>query len=213
MSPEAFVVAGTDTGVGKTVAAAALLLALDGRYWKPVQTGAGEGSDTDAVRRMTGLPAERFLPEVYRFRAPLSPHRAAELEGLPIDPERLAGLPAGERPLVVELAGGLLVPWTRDFLQIQALERWGAPVVLAARTTLGTINHSLLALETLRRREIRLAGLLFSGEENANNERTILEFSKAPPLGRLPRLERLDPASLRAAARGLDLRPLGLAYA
>ncbi|HVE12091.1 MAG TPA: dethiobiotin synthase [Elusimicrobiota bacterium] len=206
--PEAFVVAGTDTGVGKTVFAAGLVQALDGCYWKPVQSGLEE-VDSETVRRLSGLSAERVLSERYRLSRPLSPHRAAELDGTSVDPARLARLPDTDRPLVVELAGGLLVPLTRSVLQIDLLAGWGAPVILCARTALGTINHSLLSLEALRARRATVAGIAFIGDANEDSERTICDLARVPRLGRLPRLAELDARTLRAAfAAGFRLDQL-----
>jgi len=197
---ETIVVAGTDTSIGKTVFAAALTRALDGCYWKPVQSGVDEdgGTDTSRARRLSGLPEDRFLPEAYRLNSPLSPDRSAELDGVTIEEHRLA-LPSCERPLVVELAGGLLVPLSEHRLQIDVVSSWGAAVVLCARTSLGTINHTLLSVEALRRRDIPLLGLAFIGEANDATEASILRFSRARRLGRLPLLARLDPASLGEA--------------
>ncbi|KPG02223.1 dethiobiotin synthetase [Rhodopseudomonas sp. AAP120] len=192
------IVTGTDTGVGKTVFAAALAGALDADYWKPVQAGLDDGTDRDSVLQLSGLPEARLLPEAYRLNTPASPHLAAELDGITIDPERLV-LPRTERPLVIEGAGGLLVPLTRTLLTIDVFARWQAPVVLCARTTLGTINHTLLSVEALRARHIPLLGIAFIGDENAESERVIGDFSGAKRLGRLPHLLTLDAAALRAA--------------
>ncbi|RWF14555.1 MAG: ATP-dependent dethiobiotin synthetase BioD, partial [Mesorhizobium sp.] len=145
------VVTGTDTGIGKTVFAAGLAGLLDGVYWKPVQAGIDEGTDSETVSRLAGLSAERVLPEAWRLTEPLSPHRAAELDGVEIDTRALV-LPATDRPLVVEGAGGLMVPVNRRALYIDIFARWRAPVVLCARTGLGTINHTLLSIEALRAR-------------------------------------------------------------
>lgn len=194
MSAEAFVVAGTDTGIGKTVFSAALTLALDAVYWKPVQSGLP--GDTETVKSLTGLPDERFLPEAYRLKTPCSPHRAAEIDGHSIDPLKLA-LPRIERRLVVELAGGLLVPYSKALLQIEVAAGWKAPVVLCARTALGTINHTLLSLEALRARRVPVLGVAFIGEPDEAAERAVVDHSGARRLGRLPRLKRLDPVSLR----------------
>jgi len=121
------VIAGTDTDVGKTVVSALVTQGLGARYWKPVQSGLADGSDSERVRQLLALPAERILPEAYRFQAPVSPHWAAELEGARIDPAALA-LPPGEGPLVVECAGGLMVPLRRDgataWMQIDQLPCW-----------------------------------------------------------------------------------------
>lgn len=199
------VVSGTDTGIGKTIFSAALVGALDGCYLKPVQSGLEEETDSETVLRLSGLPADRVLPERYRLRTPASPHLAAELDGAAIDPASLV-LPRIDRPLVVEGAGGLLVPLTRELLTIDVFARWGAPVVLCARTALGTINHTLLSIEALRARGIPLLGIAFLGDENIDTERTITAFGGARRLGRLPRLDPLTSATLAAAfARAFDV--------
>src|ERR1700755_1911685 len=128
-------VTGTDTNVGKTVFCAGLTRLLDGCYWKPVQSGLEGESDSDAVRRLSGLPSERILPEAWRLKTPASPHWSAELDGVSIDAERLQP-PTVSRPLIIEGAGGLMVPLNRKCLTIELLARWQAPTVLCARTTL-----------------------------------------------------------------------------
>lgn len=197
----AVVVTGTDTGIGKTVFAAALAAALGAYYWKPVQAGIEGETDSDVVRRLSGLPPDHVLPEVYRLTTPASPHLAAERDGIEIDVERLVELPATPQaaPLVVEGAGGLLVPLTRRTLQIELFARWHLPVALVAATRLGTINHTLLSIEALKRREIPLLGVAFVGDENADSERVIVEMGEVRRLGRLPRLDPLDAPALRAA--------------
>jgi dethiobiotin synthetase len=192
------IVTGTDTGIGKTVFAAALAAALDGFYWKPIQAGVEEETDSAAVLRLSGLAPERILPEAYRLRTPASPHLAAERDGIVIDPDRLV-LPATDRPLVAEGAGGLRVPLTRQVTYIDVMARWKAPVVLCARTTLGTINHSLLSIDALRARDVAIAGIVFIGDENQDSERIIAELGGVRHLGRLPHLDPLTGASLRSA--------------
>ncbi len=192
-----FIISGTDTGIGKTAAAAMLTLGLDAHYWKPIQSGTEDGTDTATVKALTGLPDDRFLPEAYVLTEPLSPHRSAELDGVTIDLDRLA-LPQVDGPLIVEGAGGLMVPVTRHLLQIDLFRRWGAPVILCTRTGLGTINHTLLSVEALRARGIALHGILFIGDDNPDNIRTIADRSGATVLGRLPWLDRVDAAGLGA---------------
>ncbi len=201
MPAKALILAGTDTGVGKTVVSAMLTLALNAAYWKPIQSGSKEGTDSRTIAELTGLGPDRIFPERYLLKEPLSPHRAAELDGVSIDPDALGEIPESPRPLIIEAAGGLLVPITRSTLQIDLFPSWGAPVVLVARTSLGTINHSLLSIEALRRRDIPLLGVVFAGEANADNERTIAESSGARRLGRLPRLEKLGPKELLSVFR------------
>lgn len=190
------IVTGTDTGVGKTVFAAGLTAALQAAYWKPIQSGLdGEESDSDTARR---LGVGKILPEAYRLTDPLSPHRAAELDGVEIDPARLK-LPDLDGYLVVEGAGGLLVPVTRSLLLADLFACWGAPAVLVARTALGTINHSLLSVEAMRARSIPILGIAFVGEANEDNETTICRLADVKRLGRLPRLDPLNAHKLAEA--------------
>jgi dethiobiotin synthetase len=192
------IVTGTDTGIGKTVFSAGLAGALGAIYWKPIQSGLLEETDTETVLRLSGLDAKQILPEAYRLKTPASPHLAAAIDNIVIDSDRLA-LPRVDRPLVVEGAGGLLVPLTRDVTYIDVMAKWGAPVVLCARTSLGTINHSLLSLEALRARGIPVLGIAFIGDENAESERIIVEMSGIRRLGRLPHLLQLTCETLRGA--------------
>jgi dethiobiotin synthetase len=200
------VVCGTDTDVGKTVVSALLVQGLGARYWKPVQCGLEEGEgDRDRVQRWLGLPQERILPEAYRFQAPVSPHWACQLEGAAeIDPEQL-NLPTAEGPLVVETAGGLLVPLRMDLLQIDLLHRWGLPVLLVARSGLGTLNHTLLSLEALHQRQIPVAGVLLNGEPHPNNASTLATLGGVPLLGCLAPLRAITPQELEKQWQGLEL--------
>jgi len=192
------IVTGTDTDIGKTVFAAALVGALGASYWKPVQAGLEDGSDAGTVARLGGLASERILPEAYRLQTPCSPHRAAEIDGVEIEIDRLA-LPAVDGPLIVEGAGGVLVPITRHLLFADLFARWAQPVVLVARTGLGTINHSLLSIEALRSRGVPILGIAFVGDAVEDSEATIAQIGGVKRLGRLPRLTPLDAATLRAA--------------
>jgi dethiobiotin synthetase len=197
------VIAGTDTDVGKTVFAAALAGALGAHYWKPVQAGFDpfEGKmdgDADRAARRGGIPADRVLHEIHRLNTPCSPHLAAEIDGVTIDPATLA-IPEVDGPLVIEMAGGLMVPLTRDTTFLDVIARWQVPVVLVARTALGTINHSLLSISALRQRGIPLTGVAFTGEANADSERTICEMGQVRRLGRLDPLDPLDADTLAAA--------------
>ncbi|MCH4893924.1 ATP-dependent dethiobiotin synthetase BioD [Sphingomonas sp. SFZ2018-12] len=191
------VVTGTDTDVGKTMVAAMLVQALGALYWKPVQSGLADGSDSDRVAALTGVAHDRILPEAYRLTEPLSPHRAAELDGVTIDAARL--VPPPHDPLVIEGAGGALVPVTRDLLYADLFARWALPVVIVARTALGTINHSLLTIEALRARAVPILGIAFNGDANADNEATICAIGGVRRLGRLPRLNAPSPDALAQA--------------
>ena len=193
-----FIITGTDTGIGKTMFAAALTQALGGVYFKPVQSGLDGETDSEAARRLGGLTASQILPERYRLHMPLAPHRAAELDHVEIDPDKLVPPQTG-RPLIIETAGGLMVPITRRHLSIDLMARWNGAVILCARTGLGTINHSLLSLEALRARKIPVLGIAFIGEANEDSERTIAEFGQVRRLGRLPLLDPPGAEALAAA--------------
>jgi dethiobiotin synthetase len=193
-----FVITGTDTGIGKTVFASALAGALGAAYWKPVQSGLETETDSEMVARLAELPASRILPEAYRLATPVSPHLAAENDGVTIDIDAVTP-PLPACPLVIEGAGGLLVPLNRSTLTIDVFARWGSPVILCARTALGTINHTLLSLEALASRRITLLGIAFIGDDRRDTQQTIAAFSGAKILGRLPVLDPLTPHALRQA--------------
>jgi len=191
------------------VFAAGLAGALGSSYWKPVQAGLEGATDTARVAALSGLPSAKLLPEAYRLRTPCSPHRAAELDGIEIDTDRLTPRPI-EGLLVIEGAGGVLVPVTRDTLFADLFARWGLPVVLVARTGLGTINHSLLSIEALNARAVPLLGIAFIGDAQEDSEAIIAERGKVRRLGRLPQLAPLDRASLRQAfAANFNLADFG----
>lgn len=192
----ALLVTGTDTGVGKTVFAAGLAAFLGASYWKPVQAGLGEETDSETAARLGGLPTGRVLPEAYRLRTPASPHLAARIDGVAIDPERLT-IPRVPGALVVEGAGGLMVPLTANLTYLDIFARWRAPTILCARTRLGTINHTLLSLDALRRRAVPVLGVAFIGEDEPETEAIIAGMGRVRILGRLPILEPLGPEALR----------------
>ncbi len=188
-------ICGTDTDVGKTVVSALVVQGLGAHYWKPVQSGLEGGGDRGRVAALLKLPPGRQIPEVYRLQMAVSPHWAAEREDVSIEPERLA-LPEVPGPLVVETAGGLLVPLRRDSLQIEQVRRWGLPVLLVARSGLGTLNHTLLSLEALRSRSIPVLGLVLNGPLHPDNPRTLEAIGGVPVLAELPPLEPLDAEGL-----------------
>ena len=204
MSPR-FVVSGTDTGIGKTIFSAALTHALQAYYWKPVQSGLDEETDSEVVARLGGAYRASILPEAYRLKMPASPHLSARLENVTIDPERLIP-PETDGPLVIEGAGGLLVPLTDKLLFADIFARWRIPLILCARTSLGTINHTLLSLEALRQRAIPVHGVVFIGDENRENQRIIADIGGVRSLGRMPRLPEMSAETLHQTfAQQFDL--------
>lgn len=194
------IVTGTDTGIGKTVFAAGLTAALNARYWKPVQSGLEEATDSETVHALTGAT---ILPEAYRLTLPASPHLSAEDIGIEIAPDRLA-LPQSNGPVVVEGAGGVMVPLTRRLFFLDMMAQWQAPVILVARTALGTINHTTLSLMALRNAGCDVVGVAFVGEAEPEVEQTIVQMCDIAHLGRLPRLDPLTPQTLSAAFTAID---------
>jgi dethiobiotin synthetase len=186
-----FVVSGTDTDIGKTVFAAGLCGFLGLRYWKPVQCGLP--GDRETVAALAGVET---LPEAYRLNMPAAPHQAAAAQGIAIDP---ASLNPPDGPLAIEGAGGLMVPLNRETLFIDVFARWQIPLVLCARTALGTINHTLLSIAAVRARAIPLQGVAFIGEANEESESIIAKLGQVKRLGRLPHLPALTRESLAAA--------------
>ena len=197
-----FFVTGTDTGIGKTVLSALLVAALDGVYWKPVQTGVMEGTDRESVRVWAGVSEEQLFPERYQFDPPVSPHLAARLAGVRIsldtiefpalatDPSRL------DSTWIVEGAGGAMVPLNERDLMVDLMRHLGLPVVVAARTALGTINHTLLTLSALRAGGLTVRGVVMIGAENIENRCAIEKYGSASVIGHIPILERIDRAAL-----------------
>ncbi len=187
------VIAGTDTNIGKTICSALLMSVLKGTYFKPVQSGCAEENDTKIVKRLSELDDNHFLQEKYLLKASLSPHKAAESENIIIEDKELI-LPEKVKfnPLIIELAGGLMVPVNRQTLFIDIIKNWDAQVILCARTSLGTINHTLLSIEALKAKNINLAGIVFIGEKNLDNQRTIIQFSKAKKIGNIPVLKTIN---------------------
>lgn len=198
MTAPRIVVTGTDTGIGKTVFAAGLAGLLGADYWKPVQAGLDGETDSETVARLARAGGDRIHAEAFRLKLPASPHFAAASEGIAIEPDTLEP-PATRRPLVIEGAGGVLVPLTETTTFADLFARWGYPVVLCARTALGTINHTLLSLEALRRRGVPVLGVAFIGEAEAETERILVAMGGVPSLGRLPRLQPLSADTLAVA--------------
>ena len=198
--PRGVFVTGTDTNVGKTVVSACLVAAWEAMYWKPVQTGLAEDpGDTATVMRLAALPPDRIVPPAYAFRAPLSPHAAAAAERATIELEAIS-FPPARRLVVVEGAGGILVPLNRTTLMIDLMRRLDLPAVLVARSTLGTINHTLLSLGALRARQIPVLGVVMSGPPDAGNRRAIEQFGRTRVIAELPHTAPLDAAALSSLA-------------
>jgi dethiobiotin synthetase len=200
-------VTATDTSVGKTVTSAALLHRYRSarlRYWKPIQTGIEQDDDTAQVRELAGCRDDEILPVGIRLPNLVSPHLAAERSGMTISLQRLrAVLPHDDSVRwIVEGAGGVLVPINSRDLMVDWMRALGLPVLVAARSRLGTINHTLLTLEALRSRSLRVAGVLMIGERNQANRAAIEHYGQVPVVGEMPVFSALDAASLAQWAIG-----------
>lgn len=194
------VIVGTDTDVGKTVLSSLMMAQRkEFYYWKPIQSGLTTETDSEVVKRQSCCNDERILPEAYRLTEPLSPHLSARIDGLEINESSL--IPPLKEHLLIESAGGVLVPINDKTLQIDILARWGYPVVIASRTALGTINHTLLTIEALRKRSIQILGIVMTGKRNEHTEQAISYYGSVEILGRIPPLEVITADSLRTVYR------------
>jgi dethiobiotin synthetase len=204
---QGFFVTGTDTDVGKTVVAAWLVARLGACYWKPVQAGTHPETDSVTVRRLSGAAPDRILPEAYMLAEPMAPHEAARREGIAIDMAKLVPPPC-HRPLVAEGAGGLMVPLNEQSYVIDLARELDLPLILVARSTLGTINHTLLSLEAIRRRGLPLAGVVMNGPETPHNRAAIERYGRVEVIAEIPWLDQVTPEALMAIEPEIDLAKL-----
>jgi dethiobiotin synthetase len=179
-----YVVTGIGTDVGKTVVSAIIAQALEADYWKPIQSGELENSDSHKIDRLTNDNVH-ILSERYRLTEPLSPHASAAIDGVHLQLSELT-LPETNRNLLVEGAGGLMVPINDTDLLIDAFKKWNLPVIIVSRHYVGSINHTILTIEALQNRGIAIKGLVFVGDENKATESFILNHTNVPFLMRIP---------------------------
>lgn len=177
------IVTGCSTNVGKTLTSAILVTALQGDYWKPVESGTADESDTLTVQKLSSTEGVIHAPS-YRMHSPLSPHHVARLENITIRTENITP-PQTNRPLIIETAGGILVPLNDKTLTLDLFSTWNALWVVVSRNYLGSINHTLLTIETLKQREVKIGGIIFNGEPNPDSESAIVDFAQLPCLGRI----------------------------
>ena len=197
------VVAGIGTEVGKTVVSAMLCSAFGLDYWKPVQAGSLEHTDSDTVRSL--VPGCRVFPERYRLSEPMSPHAAAAIDGVSISMDELTA--PDSSGLLIELAGGVMVPLASDLLNIDVVETLGFPVVLVASYYLGSINHTLLSIDALTSRGVSLAGLVFSGTANPQTRAVIVEYSGIEPLADVAQMPKVTRENVQTYGRELRKHP------
>lgn len=205
---ERIFITGIGTGVGKTVTSACVVEALQADYWKPVQTGLTEGTDTDTVKSLISNPVSVCHREAYCLEAPASPHLAARLEDVNINVKRILELAHSIQPsnrsLVIEGAGGLMVPLTEQVFTIDFIQQLEAKVIIVAQNYLGSINHALLTAQVLKQRAIPVLGWIFSGEYHSN-ETEVIGWSGYPLLGRIPHTALVDRAFVKEQAEKLSL--------
>ena len=199
-----FIICGTDTDIGKTLISSFFVRGLQSFYWKPIQSGIGTETDSQSILRLSGIKKEKILKEAYIFNKPVSPHWAAEIDGKKID-INLLKLPSIDGSLVVETAGGLMVPITRNILQIDQIKEWNLPVIIVCRSSLGTLNHTLLTIEALKNRNIKILGLIVNGEKHLDNPKTLREFSKLPIIAEFPKISNIDKNNLDKLWRELNI--------
>lgn len=196
--PERFFITGTDTGVGKTVVAAALVRALSGAYFKPVQSGLDTVTDTETVKALTGLPDSHFFPETYRLNAPLSPHLSARLDNVSIDIEDIVLPDHSPFPhLIVEGAGGVMAPLNDTRFILDLMVGLDIPVLLVARSGLGTLNHTLLSLTMMRQHGLDVFGVVMNGPLNPGNREAIEHFGKVSVIAEIPPVEMPSPDHMK----------------
>lgn len=196
MPPRIFVT-GTDTGIGKTLVSALLVAGMGAEYWKPIQCGLEEIPDREWVIQKTSMPEWKAHEEAYRLKHPLSPHAAARLERITIDLETITLPSSSSGPLVVEGAGGIMVPLNNHQYMLDLMKRLALPVLLVTSSRLGTINHTLLSLEMLRLHGLEILGVAINGPRDAVNREAIHDYGKARILAEVEPMEKINPDTLR----------------
>ncbi|MFC1868345.1 dethiobiotin synthase [Thermodesulfobacteriota bacterium] len=196
--PDRLFITGTGTGIGKTVISAILMAGLRGIYWKPVQSGLDDITDTEWVRDKTGLPETHFRPETYRLQLPLSPHASAAHDGVRIDLEAFQRPQMEKRDhLIIEGAGGIMVPLNECCFMTDLMKKLESPILLVSSSSLGTINHTLLSLEQLKRKGLEVMGVVMNGPKNSINRKAIEDYGRIPVLAEIEPLQVINPQSLK----------------
>ena len=200
-----FIICGTDTDIGKTLISSFFVRGLNSFYWKPIQSGIELQTDSQTVEKLAQVSKEKIIKEAYVFTKPLSPHWAAEIDQKIINFDKLR-LPKVQDSLIVETAGGLMVPITRNFLQIDQIKQWNLPVILVCKSSLGTLNHTLLSIEALKRRNIEIFGLVVNGEKHLDNPKTLVDFSGIPLIAEFPYIPKVDSNNLDILWKELNIK-------
>jgi dethiobiotin synthetase len=194
-----YIIAGIGTEIGKTFISSILTEALQADYWKPIQSGALDFTDSDTVRSLIFNDKTVFYPEAYRLNQPMSPHAAAAIDGIEIELSKFQ-LPQTDKHLIVELAGGIMVPLNDRETNLDLIKKLNIPVILVSKNYLGSINHTLLSAEILKMNNIQVKGLIFNGEQNKYSEDFILNYTKLECLGRVNFEENIDKSVVKKYA-------------
>lgn len=201
--PSEIFVTGTDTGIGKTVVSALLTAGFTATYWKPIQSGLIEETDTEFVKRITGLPTDNFVQERYRLQEPLSPHASAKIDGVSISLSDFEIPEYETEHFIVEGAGGLMVPINDEAMIIDLIEYLDLPVLLVARSELGTLNHTFLSLEALRNRKIPIIGVIMNGPKNESNRKAIEKYGDIKVIGEIESIKSMNSKMLISIFKNL----------
>ena len=196
---QTIVVVGIGTGIGKTLVSAVIVEALEADYWKPIQAGKDRGTDSEQLRELISNQKTVFHPEVFCLSKPVAPYEGAAIDGVTIDITKLK-LPETDNFLVVETAGGLMVPLSEKHLNIDLIKQWDAPVILVSQHYLGSINHTLLSCYVLKSYGIKLLGIIFNGEQNDAREKFILDYTGADCIARISRQKRINQVVIKNCA-------------
>jgi dethiobiotin synthetase len=189
-------ITGIGTGIGKTLVSAVLVESLKADYWKPIQSGDLDDSDTIKVKNLVSNSLSVFHPEAYKLTQPFSPHKSADLDGVVIDPSKIIP-PKTDNQLIIEGAGGLMVPLNNSFLMIDLIQQLNVEVVLVVKHYLGSINHTLLSLDALRNRQIPVKTIVFNGDSDQYSEDVIMAHAKCKSVA-IPTINDISKAAIAA---------------
>ena len=201
---ESYFITGIGTGIGKTMASAVLTEKLQADYWKPVQAGDLAQSDSLMVQSLLSNAITKIHPESYRLNHPLSPHLSAKLDGVTIELNNFQ-LPKTDNKLIVEGAGGLMVPLNDKYLVLDLIKKLNLEVILISQHYLGSINHTLLTISSLNQNNIPIKGIIFNGEPNIESENYILTYGKVTNLGSIPSLSAINKQSIIDAGKNIRI--------
>jgi dethiobiotin synthetase len=197
-------ITGIGTGIGKTIVSAIVTEKLKADYWKPIQSGDLDNSDTQKVQSLVSNPGTKFHPETYRLTQPFSPHKSAAIDKVTIEMENIV-LPKTDNQLVIEGAGGLMVPLNDNFLMIDLIKQLNSKVILVSQHYLGSINHTLLSIHALKKYNIEVMGIIFNGAKDIYSKSYILNYSNLPELGTIPTFENLTRKAITDAGTLISL--------